>query len=205
MGDWRTREGAGALGDFDNVQPWELCLTLAGPWGYQPNATPQSLDSLVRLLTNTVSRDGNMLLNVGPDPAGNIPADQVARLQELGQWLKLHGRAIYDTRGGPFLPTASLTSTRRGNTAFVHLLANEAGEWPERVTLPALSQGLILRSARLLATNADVVWRAAANGDIELTIPSTLPSSPTQVIELTYSDSIMAVDPLALARAGQAR
>jgi alpha-L-fucosidase len=200
MGDWRTREGAGALGDFDNVQPWELCLTLAGPWGYQPNATPQSLDSLVRLLTNTVSRDGNMLLNVGPDPAGNIPADQVARLQELGNWLKLYGRAIYDTRGGPFLPTASLTSTRRGNTAFVHLLANEAGECPERVTLPALSQGLILRSARLLATNTDVVWRAAANGDIELTIPSTLPSSPTQVIELTYSDSIMAVDPLALAR-----
>jgi len=103
--DWRTREGADRLGGFDNVQPWELCVTLAGAWGYQPGARPRSFQELVLLLTNTVARDGNLLLNVGPPPTGHIPADQIERLQELGRWLQSHGKAIYGTRGGPFLPT----------------------------------------------------------------------------------------------------
>lgn len=196
-GDWRTREGTAALGAFDNRQPWELCFTLAGAWGYQPDAKVRPLDELVRMLTNTASRDGNMLLNVGPDPKGNIAPDQVARLRELGRWLDAYGSAIYDTRGGPFLPTATVTSTRRGNTVFVHLLPGQAGEWPQRVTLPALTQGgATLRSAQLLATRADVVWNTTASGDIRISIPSHLPPSPTQVIELVYSDSIMAVEPL---------
>ncbi len=59
--DWRTREGADRLGEYDNVQPWELCVTLAGTWGYQPNAQPRSLRELVLLLTNTAARDGNLL------------------------------------------------------------------------------------------------------------------------------------------------
>jgi len=60
--DWRTREGADRLGEFDNVQPWELCVTLAGAWGYQPGAQPRSLRELVLLLTNTAVRDGRVEL-----------------------------------------------------------------------------------------------------------------------------------------------
>lgn len=196
VADWRTREGTGKLGEFDNRQPWELCFTIAGAWGYQPNAKVRSLDEIVRMLTNTASRDGNMLLNVGPDPKGNIAPDQIARLQEIGRWLKTYGSAIYDTRGGPFLPTETVTSTRRGNTVFVHLLPGEARTWPQRVTLPALTNGATVQSARLLATRADVAWNTTASGDIQISVPSALPAPPTQVIELVYSDSIMAVEPL---------
>jgi alpha-L-fucosidase len=201
IGDWRTREGVGALGGFDNKQPWELCFTIAGAWGYQPNATVRSLDELVHMLTNTVSRDGNMLLNVGPDPKGNIAPDQIARLRELGRWLATYGSAIYDTRGGPFLPTATVTSTRRGNTVFVHLLPNPTGEWPQVVTLPAFTHGPTVQSARLLATRAKVTWKKTASGDLQITLPSTLPASPTQVIELVYSDSIMTLEPREISQA----
>lgn len=156
------------------------------------------------MLTNTASRDGNMLLNVGPDPKGNIADDQIARLRELGRWLETYGSAIYDTRGGPFLPTPTVTSTRRGNTVFLHLLPSQSGEWAQRVTLPALTKSARLKSARLLATRADVAWNKTASGDIQISVPSTLPASPTQVIELVYSDSIMAVPPLQIPPAGRA-
>jgi alpha-L-fucosidase len=195
IADWRTREGAAALGEFDNSQPWELCLTLAGPWGYVPTAKPRSLADLVMLLTNTVSRDGNMLLNVGPDPKGNIPPDQIARLQELGQWLDTHGPAIYATRGGPFLPTPQLTSTRRDNLIFLHVLPDATGALPRLIKIPRLDPGPELRSARLLATQAPVSFRPAGN-HIEFDVPAPTPGSPTQIIELTYADSVMTQTPI---------
>jgi alpha-L-fucosidase len=179
--DWRSREGSSALGAFEGQQPWELCLTLAGPWGYQPNAKPRPFETIVRLLTNTVSRDGNMLLNVGPDPKGDIPADQVARLKEVGQWLNVYGPAIYDTRGGPFLPTPTVTSTRRGNTVFIHLMPDKGGRWPQRVALPALPESLAVRSARVLATGATIECATAADGRTEVTLPSTWPDAPRGV------------------------
>ncbi len=193
--DFRTREGKAALGDFDGKQPWELCYTLAGPWGYSPNAKPRSLAELVVLLTNTASRDGNLLLNIGPDPKGQVPADQVARLTELGAWLSVHGKAIYETRGGPFLPTPQVTSTRRGSLVFLHVLPDEQNNIARVVRIPKLSGGPDLQSARLLIGETPVLYRHV--GDvIEIEVPERADGSPTQVIELTYAASVMDRDPM---------
>lgn len=197
VADWRTREGKAALGDFEGRQPWELCYTVAGGWGYQPNAKPRPLSELVVLLTNTASRDGNLLLNVGPDPKGNVAPDQVARLLELGDWLKYYGAAIFQTRGGPFLPTPQVTSTRRGNLVFVHVLPDASGSIPQLVRIPKLETGPELKSVRLLATSEQVAWRAVAK-QIEIDVPESIEGAPTQVIELTYADSVMSLDPIAL-------
>jgi hypothetical protein len=72
--DFHSREGEWALGAFDNRQPWELCSTIAGAWGYQPGMVPRPLEHYIRLLVNVVGRDGNLLLNVGPGPDGRIDA-----------------------------------------------------------------------------------------------------------------------------------
>jgi alpha-L-fucosidase len=197
IADWRTREGKAALGEFEGREPWELCYTLAGPWGYVPTATPRSLSELVILLTNTVSRDGNLLLNIGPDPKGGVPADQVARLTEMGEWLKVHGTAIYETRGGPFLPTPHVTSTRRDNVVFVHVLPDEAGALSTAITLPRFATGPELKSARVLSTQAPVVTRI--EGDlIHMDVPAAVEGSPTLVIELTFDGSVMGLDPMPL-------
>ena len=125
-GDFAVREGGNNLGGFDNQTPWELCLTLAGPWGYRPGAKPMSLEQCIRTLVNAVGRDGNLLLNVGPRPDGEIEPDQVARLKEIGQWLEKNGESIYGTRGGPYLPLEQkMVSTRKGNRIFLHLI-----DWP---------------------------------------------------------------------------
>jgi alpha-L-fucosidase len=192
--DWRTREGADRLGEYDNSQPWELCVTLAGTWGYQPNAQPRSLRELVLLLTNTAARDGNLLLNVGPAPTGHIPADQIARLQELGRWLQSHGKAIYGTRGGPFLPSAQMESTRAGKTIFLHVLPGLEGTEPVRsIVLPEFSTGPKLFRARVQGGAADLRIDRRHPGESRIAIPGSTPATPTIIVELTYDGSVMEV------------
>ncbi len=133
--DFRSREGDGALGSFENRFPWELCTTITdGPWGYDPNAKIKSLDHLIRLFVSAVGRDGNFILNVGPRPDGQIDPPQAQRLREIGAWLDQYGQSIYATRGGPYLPGDFGVSTYRDKTIYLHIL-NPAGA---TLVLPAL-------------------------------------------------------------------
>ncbi|MFW5740414.1 MAG: alpha-L-fucosidase, partial [Myxococcota bacterium] len=82
-------------------QKWETVRGMGFSFGYNQNdteATTIGSDALIDLLVDVVSKNGNMLLNVGPDAAGEIPAVQLSRLEALGQWLGVHGEAIYGTR-----------------------------------------------------------------------------------------------------------
>lgn len=134
--DFRSREGDGALGDFENLYPWELCTTITnGAWGYQPHAQVKSLKHLIHLIVGAAGRDGNLLLNLGPRPDGQIDPAQAARVREIGQWLKTNGESIYGTRGGPWLPAGYGVSTHKGNVVYIHLLqAQKTSE----LSLPAL-------------------------------------------------------------------
>jgi alpha-L-fucosidase len=125
------------MGNFENQHPWELCTTLTnGAWGYQKGATIKSLDAVIRLLVGAVGRDGNLLLNVGPRPDGQIEPEQAARLREVGDWLKKYGESIYATRGGPYLPGDFGVSTYREKTIYLHLLNPVPSGKP--LMLPAL-------------------------------------------------------------------
>lgn len=135
--DFRSREGDGALGDFDAAHPWELCTTIVnGPWGWKPDAPIKSLHHLVTMLVKAAGRDGNFMLNVGPRPDGQVDPAQANRLRELGEWLRRNGESIYGTRGGPYLPGEYGVSTRHGTAIYVHVL-----QWPgtgfELPVLPA--------------------------------------------------------------------
>ena len=73
------------------------------------------------MLIRCAGGDGNMLLNVGPMPSGEIAPEQVGRLQEMGAWLAKYGESIYGTRGGPFRPGRFGVSTRKGRTIYLHV------------------------------------------------------------------------------------
>jgi alpha-L-fucosidase len=148
--DFRSREGDGALGEFENRYPWELCTTITeGAWGYQPNAKVKSLATLIHLLVGAAGRDGNLLLNLGPRPDGQIDAAQAERVREIGRWLSTNGESIYGTRGGPWLPGSYGVSTHNRSTIYVHLLqAPKDG----KLSLPALP--VRVKSAALLHGSA---------------------------------------------------
>jgi alpha-L-fucosidase len=115
------------IGAYDDDRPWETCMTLGTQWSWKPDDKTKSAGQVISLLARTVGGDGNLLLDVGPMPDGRIEPRQVEVLKQVGAWLKENGDSIYGTRGGPWKPTPSITSTRKGKTIYVHILKWPAG------------------------------------------------------------------------------
>ena len=190
--DWHSREGINRLGEYDDQTPWELCFTLAGSWGYQPNAKPRSMAELVSLVTRAATRGGNTLINVGPSPNGSIPNDQVQRLEEFGEWLGMYGKAIYKTRGGPFLPVDGVGSTREGRRVFLHVLPDENGQYPTSVTVPVL-EGFKLKGVQEVGSKARSNFRSIGKAGISVSLPAPRGSGHSVIVQLTYDKPVMSI------------
>lgn len=81
---------------------WEACQTFSGSWGYyRDEASWKSVDQLVRMLIDTVSKGGNLLLNVGPTARGEFDYRALERLNGIGEWMKWHSRSIYGCTQAP--------------------------------------------------------------------------------------------------------
>jgi len=84
--------------------PWESCMTLGNSWSYVPNDQYKSSRKVIHLLTEIVSKNGNLLLNIGPGPDGEWDPNAYARLEQIGKWINVNGEAIYDADADPALP-----------------------------------------------------------------------------------------------------
>lgn len=109
---------------------WETCHTFSGSWGYhRDEASWKSADMVVTMLIDTVSKGGNLLLNVGPNARGELDPRAVERLKEVGRWMRLHQRAIYGATQAPSdfacPPDCRLTYNPESHRLYVHVLA-----WP---------------------------------------------------------------------------
>ncbi|MGO4432663.1 alpha-L-fucosidase [Paenarthrobacter sp. RAF9] len=115
---------------------WEACQTLNGSWGYdRDNLDYKSVDMLIRMLVDGVSKGGNLLLNVGPTGRGAIDPRALASLEGIGEWMTLHSRSIYGAGASAFTAPQDARYTQRGDRLYVHLFA-----WPfEYVHLPGLA------------------------------------------------------------------
>jgi alpha-L-fucosidase len=181
-----SREGDRAMGGFDNQQPWELCTTLVdGPWGYQPEAPVKSLAYCIHLLVGAAGRDGNLLLNVGPMPNGQIDPAHAQRLAEIGDWLRQYGQSIYGTGGGPYMPGDFGVSTYRDKTVYVHILSAVGAT----LALPALPAKIVDckcltgGSAACKQTNDGVTVTLSGNADAADTIVALTLDSPAADIK----------------------
>ncbi|MFC1714003.1 alpha-L-fucosidase [Candidatus Poribacteria bacterium] len=105
---------------------WEACQTLNGSWGYdRDNLDWKSVDMLVQMLIDTVSKGGNLLLNVGPTARGQFDPRALETLSGIGKWTKLHGRSIYGATGSDLPTPRDCRLTQRGDRLYVHVFA-----WP---------------------------------------------------------------------------
>ena len=126
--DFTTPEYA----QYEEITPqkWESTRGIGHSFGFNRNEGPSemlSVDELVDSFVDIVSKNGNLLLNVGPRADGTIPALQVERLRRLGEWLSVNGEAIFDTR--PWVDAEGQTErgieirfTQKDNAVYATLL-----------------------------------------------------------------------------------
>lgn len=120
---------AGLSGQEIGRLPLETCETMNGMWGYKvADQNYKSTKQLIHLLVRTAAKGANLLLNVGPQPNGELPEAALCRLDTLGQWLGTNGDAIYGTNAGGISVEDSIVSTRRGETLYIHILNPEVTE-----------------------------------------------------------------------------
>ncbi len=120
-------------------QPWESTRGLGYSFGYNQDEGPEhslSGQALIRLLVDVVSKNGNLLINVGPRADGTIPELQEAAMTAMGAWLEINGDAIYGTRPwtrpGDDLGGSPISYTTKGSELFVLATDPAAGF----ITLP---------------------------------------------------------------------
>ncbi|KAM9863193.1 hypothetical protein ACI1US_00883 [Leucobacter sp. BZR 635] len=128
--------------DETQAQPWESTRGLGYSFGYNQAEGPEhslSGTELVRYLVDVVSKNGNLLINIGPTAAGEIPELQLKAMREMGAWLKVNGAGIYGTR--PWIRSQEPVGAPRRYTAsagavHVHVMEPAGGtcELPEELT-----------------------------------------------------------------------
>jgi alpha-L-fucosidase len=87
-------------GQFASMKPyfWQTCASAAtNSWCHTAKNWYKSSSSILRDLVDIVSKNGSLLLNIGPKASGEIPEEEVKILREIGAWLAVNGEAIYDT------------------------------------------------------------------------------------------------------------
>ena len=158
-------------------------------WGYIDSHDYKTAGDIIADLVDIVSKNGALLLNIGPRADGAIPEIEQDMLREIGRWLAVNGEGIYETRPwqvfgegptpvpeGAFTDTArdaftaaDIRFTRKGNTLYAFLLAYPQGE--------ALIQSLgdvDIAGARMLGSDAAISWSQNEAG-LRLSAPETPP------------------------------
>lgn len=172
-----------------SADKWEAVRGIGRTFGYNVNETVEQYgtpEKYIRLLIDVVSKNGNLLLNVGPDARGTIPAPQVAVLEALGAWLDVNGEAIFATRpwtrfSGTTADGVPVRFTRSadGRTVYALALGTPGGtslvlrDFPESV-----------RSVRRLGGEGSLS-SSHDGADLRVELPGALPDSAAHAFAIT--------------------
>ena len=151
-------------------------MTIGEYWQFSIKDTHfKSAAELIRILVDVVSRGGNLLLNVGPDPDGIIPEPLAERVKAIGAWLAVNGESIYGASRSPLGPIENAWCTAKGNRLYIHLQQHPGAP----LRLPEMENMIIgaqfLRNGETLKVDDETKT---------ITLPETLPDTSMTVIEV---------------------
>ena len=191
-------EKASFVWQTDDVLDWDS-------WAYLTQPNYKSAGRILHQMIDVVSKNGNMLLDVGPRADGTIPAEVESRLRKIGAWLRINGEAIYETRPaerfgeGPTIvkkgsyvadrdtdfTAQDIRFTTRDRALYVLVLGSPASEvHVKSITRDTPLPFGTLRNATLLGSTAPLRWEWTPDG-LVLHIPESRPSQDALVIKLT--------------------
>jgi alpha-L-fucosidase len=112
------------------TDPWETSMTMGTAWQYQPdNETYKSGKELIRLLFQTRAKGGNLLLNVGPMPTGQLAIEQENRLREMGLWMFVNSESIYGVRPWVVMNEGNIWFTQKKNKGPLYAIVDSDQVW----------------------------------------------------------------------------
>lgn len=171
-----------------NAKKWEECRGLGRSFGYnraEGEAETIKKDELIYLLIDIVSKNGNLLLDVGPEADGTIPSVQMDRLKALGAWLAQNGEGIYGTHPwqraeGETADGMRVRFTQKGDARYAFLLGAPKAS---SLTIKDLTFSSSATVA-LLGARGTLAWTQRGN-DLQLQLPSSLPGNYAYVLKIT--------------------
>ena len=188
--------------------PWQTDTSIGkNSWSYVTNWESKTANQLIDDLVDIVSKNGNLLLNVGPKANGEIPEDQAKILLEMGSWLTTNGKAIYNTKHwrtfgeGPTevkkghhsegnnqnLSAKDIRFTCKGDKLYAIVL-----DWPKNgvVNIKTLAKGnphamdLNFSKIKVLGSEEKITWKQTSSG-LQVAMPKTKPCNFAYTIEIT--------------------
>ena len=171
------------------AQKWETCRGLGYSFGYnQLEGDGELLSSkkLIELLIDVVSKNGNLLLNVGPKADGSIPENQLKRLTDLGNWMSINSEGIYATT--PYTIAAAklkddteLRFTKKGNNVYIFLFSLPKNN---SIFIPHCHTSKSSKVFLYGANRQPLAYSAAGDG-INITLPKNVAFNFAQMVKVT--------------------
>ena len=169
--------------------PLEMCQTMNGMWGYKvADQNYKSVEELVQLLVKAVSMNSNLLMNVGPQPDGNLPATAVERLAGMGKWMGIYGDSVYGATASGLPVQDWGVTTRKGNTIYLHVFDPASG----KVSIPLddykpvtgkRPKKLKIKSVTAMNGGSALTYQYGKDGVLTVTLPPAA-TAPDYVIEV---------------------
>jgi alpha-L-fucosidase len=164
---------------------WEACQTFSGSWGYhRDESTWKSPEQLIKMLINTVSTGGNLLMNVGPTARGVFDDRALAALDVYARWMKFYARSIYGCTQSEFTAPSGCRYTQNGDRLYLHVF-----DWPfKHLYLDGLKDRV--KYAQLLNDASEIRFapprlaEAEAGEALVLELPVVKPDVVVPVVEL---------------------
>jgi alpha-L-fucosidase len=192
--------GTSELGDFgtpehriaaDPGRLWESCqVSTWRLWGYTIGERWRPPEQLLDMLVQAASMGGNLLLNVGPDGDGRLPAAFGTQAEAIGRWMETHGEVIYGSEGGDVCEMITRGyQVVKGNKLYLVIRY-----WDRRPELRLAGLATGVKRAKLLTTEQEL--EVEQNGDVLLLkgLPAEQPTSLFPVIEIECEDVPKASD-----------
>lgn len=165
--------------------PWESCIPLSNDWGYVKHPHWKSARNIVNKLSEIVAKGGSLALGVGPTPEGLIEQEAITRLQAIGQWLRVYGKAIYNTTTTPHYHDGNIwfTTSHDGKHLYAIYTLDDNEQLPSKISwtgnVPRNRNGV-----RLLSTGKRIPCTILGD-KVTVTLPKGL-REETFAMEITY-------------------
>ena len=185
-------------GQLSGIRPlfWQTDTSVSkNSWGFIDYHDYKTAGDIVGDLVDIVSKNGALLLNIGPKADGTIPEEEQAMLRDIGKWLKVNGEAIYDTRhwdvfgeGPTQVSTGSFTDTKRSGFTSQDIRFTQNGKtlyaiclgWPDSdLRIKSLGSESSVKADQIakvsvLGSDDSISWSQSTDG-LTVSVPSTQP------------------------------